>query len=262
MTDGFARLLAPILPVTAEQLWRICRATARRVGAPRAVPVAAEIDALIDASCSTHGNVCCGSGRRSTRSLELLRKDKQIGTSLEAKVRSPPQVRTSLCCSVTRSSCPCCSSCPRSSSSAAARRRMKDRRGIAVSRATGVKCERCWRYVSAVSDRSGPGRYLRSLSGRAGGSRHFLMTSIRRRMPEIWIAAAIVVARPGDQSDGEVAAAAARERDGHSGFLRSDARAEHRRGVRHAQRHRVRIQAGRHGHRRAGRRSAPSPATR
>ena len=35
---------------------------------------------------------------------------------------SPRRARTSPCCSATRSSCPCCSSCPRSSSSAAARR--------------------------------------------------------------------------------------------------------------------------------------------
>ena len=40
----------------------------------------------------------------------------------------------------------------RSSSSAARSRRMaRPNCGIAVSRASGVKCERCWRYVSAMS---------------------------------------------------------------------------------------------------------------
>ena len=46
-----------------------------------------------------------------------------------------------------------------------------------------------------VDDVDGPGtaRHLRSLPGRVIGSRRGLMTSIRSRIPELWIAAAIVV---------------------------------------------------------------------
>ena len=71
----------------------------------------------------------------------------------------------------------------------------RSRRGLEISieRASGVKCERCWRYVPKVSDRSRPARHLRALPGRVGGSRHVLMTSIRGRITELWIAVAIVV---------------------------------------------------------------------
>ena len=35
MADGLARLIAPILPVTADELWRLSAGAARRLGAPR-----------------------------------------------------------------------------------------------------------------------------------------------------------------------------------------------------------------------------------
>ena len=39
MVDGLARLLAPILPVTADELWRVLPGTREDVGPPRRLPV-------------------------------------------------------------------------------------------------------------------------------------------------------------------------------------------------------------------------------
>ena len=49
MADGLARLLAPILPVTADELWQHLPGHARGVGAPRASsPTRPTLEALAD----------------------------------------------------------------------------------------------------------------------------------------------------------------------------------------------------------------------
>ena len=86
MTDGLARLLAPILSFSMEELWRYLPGNREESVHLALFPPAARSIRWSIAICSTHGNICCASERTVNASLELLRKDKQIGTSLEAKV--------------------------------------------------------------------------------------------------------------------------------------------------------------------------------
>ena len=73
---------------------------------------------------------------------------------------------------------------------------------VTIERAGGVKCERCWRYVPAVSSEPDLGRPVRALPGRTGRG-HPWMTSSRqatrasrrsrpRRRLEIWLPVVIV----------------------------------------------------------------------
>ena len=49
IADGLTRLLAPILPMTADELWRHLPGNARGVGPHGGVPARAEVEALVDA---------------------------------------------------------------------------------------------------------------------------------------------------------------------------------------------------------------------
>ena len=82
--DGLARLLAPILPVTADDLWRHLPGHAVRVGAPRGVPDGRA--ARRRASCSAAWDALLAVRETVNAALEQKRKDKVIGTSLGARV--------------------------------------------------------------------------------------------------------------------------------------------------------------------------------
>ena len=134
--------------------------------------------------------------------IEPLRKDKQIGTSLEAKVvLSRRRARSWLCCSAMQAQLPMLFIV--SEVEIGTERATGEGLEISIDRASGVKCERCWRYVPPVSDRSGPSGHLRSLRRRVGGDRQVLMASLRWRAVEIWIVGVIVVLDQVDQGDGQ-----------------------------------------------------------
>ena len=58
IVDGLARLVAPILPVTAEQLWKALPGDSRSLGAPRGVSVARAADAFVDDALVATGSGC------------------------------------------------------------------------------------------------------------------------------------------------------------------------------------------------------------
>ena len=93
-------------------------------------------------------------------SLELLRKDKQIGTSLEAKVHLTASGEDFVLLQRYEDQLPMLfivSEVVIERASAPVQDATVDL-GIDVGRASGTKCERCWRYVSAVStDPAQPG---------------------------------------------------------------------------------------------------------
>ena len=155
MTDGFARLVAPILPVSAEQLWmHMPKVASREESVHLALfPRAADIDPLVDKNLAETWEQLLRIRTTVNASLELLRKEKTIGTSLEAKVsitaagedyallqRYAPHLPMLFIVSdvvIERGNTPADSA--------------KPELGIVVARAAGAKCERCWRYVSAMS---------------------------------------------------------------------------------------------------------------
>ena len=85
-------------------------------------------------------------------SLELLRKNKQIGTSLEARVSITASGEDLALLQRYESHLPMLFIVSevevRAGSTAEG---AEGGLGIAVGRASGVKCERCWRYVAAMS---------------------------------------------------------------------------------------------------------------
>ncbi len=155
MADGLTRLLAPIVPVTAEQLW-LAIPGAREASVHIAVfPKMDEVSRLVDRDAVARWTKLLAVRERVVAEIEPLRKDKRIGSSLQAKVvlsatdaelaelephaHDLPMLfivsevelrRVAGDASVPGGSLP----------------------QVTIERATGVKCERCWRYVPAVSN--------------------------------------------------------------------------------------------------------------
>jgi isoleucyl-tRNA synthetase len=155
MTDGLARLIAPILPVTAEQLWtHMPKGTAREESVHLALfPPVPDIDALVDRNLLDTWEHLLRIRTTVNASLELLRKEKTIGTSLEAKVSLKASGEDLALLQRYASHLPMLfivSDVVVERGSAPAEG-AKSELGVAVSRASGVKCERCWRYVTAMS---------------------------------------------------------------------------------------------------------------
>ena len=118
MSDGFARLLAPILPVTAEQLWTHLPAiSAREASIHLALfPPTADVEAIANRGLLEVWSRLLDIRTTVNASLERLRQSKQIGNSLQAKVIVSAEGNDlSFCGSITHS-CRCCSSCPKSRS--------------------------------------------------------------------------------------------------------------------------------------------------
>ncbi len=146
ITDGLARLLAPILPVTADDLWR-------HLPGPRSESVHLErfgdADAWLDPALTATWQRLLAVREQVNAALEQRRKDKTIGTSLSARVvitaggdlgallEEHRDTLPTLCIvsdlelRVTGTSGP-------------------DSLDVEVGKAGGVKCERCWRFVPAV----------------------------------------------------------------------------------------------------------------
>ena len=88
MADGLTRLLAPILSFTADELWRLPAGRARGVGAPGAVPRptrSRRSSTRRSSSAGTRLRRRCASA--CSPQIEPLRKNKQIGSSLQAQGR-------------------------------------------------------------------------------------------------------------------------------------------------------------------------------
>ncbi len=153
MTDGLTRLLAPILSFSTDELWRYLPGMREESVHLALFPEAHELDRFIDLKLLETWEHLLQIRSAVNASLELLRKDKEIGNSLQAKVditasgedlallqRYQKQLPMLFIVSevvIERGSTP-----PEVA---------KHALGIAVSRATGTKCERCWRYVPKVS---------------------------------------------------------------------------------------------------------------
>ena len=164
--DGLARLLAPILPVTADELWRAPARAAVGVGAPRGLP---------DASSRLHdrrarwrrGSGCSTVRDEVNAALEEKRKDKVIGNSLGARVTIAASGPIGALLDGTAPTCRCCSSCrmwPCTVGSPDGADDVQDRgregAGREVRSVLAVSCRR-------VADRAGLGGHLRSLRRRA-----------------------------------------------------------------------------------------------
>jgi isoleucyl-tRNA synthetase len=146
MSDGFARLLAPILPVTAEQLWmHLPDVGGREESVHLALfPDARELDRLVDRALLDVWERLLDIRSEVNASLEVLRQSKQIGNSLQAKATISASGDDWSLLDRYRAQLPMLFIV----SEVAVERGVF---GVKVDRAAGVRCERCWRYVATVS---------------------------------------------------------------------------------------------------------------
>ena len=85
MADGLARLLAPILPMTADELWRYLPGP-RDESVHLASFPAADVDALLEPALSERWERLMTIRDEVNRALETERRHKTIGNSLGARV--------------------------------------------------------------------------------------------------------------------------------------------------------------------------------
>jgi isoleucyl-tRNA synthetase len=145
IVDGLVRLLAPILPVTAEQLWKVLPGS-RELSVHEALfPDAAGVERLQDAAPVAEWERLLDLRAEVNAAIEEQRKAHVLGNSLMATVTieaSPgdlPLLEKYAGSLATLFIVSAVELAP-----AAATR-------VAVKRVDGAKCERCWRYVRAVS---------------------------------------------------------------------------------------------------------------
>ena len=152
MVDGLARLIAPILPVTAEQLWSALPGTREPSVHVADFPATAVLEPLADPVCTADWERLLALRGAINAEIEGRRKEKVFGTSLGAAVtiaaggedlallrRYEPSLPTLfIVSSVQLEEAP--EGAPMT---------------LSVGRADGVKCERCWRIVPDVSSGSG-----------------------------------------------------------------------------------------------------------
>jgi isoleucyl-tRNA synthetase len=157
MADGLTRLLAPILPVTTDELWQHLPGSREESVHMAIYPTTAEIDRLADAPLMERWSDRLALRERVLAEIEPLRKNKQIGSSLQAKVVLTASAARYETLARDLSDLPMlfivsdvelkqADTAPAEASSDPA---------IAIARAGGVKCERCWRYVPRVSEAPG-----------------------------------------------------------------------------------------------------------
>ena len=154
MADGLTRLLAPILSFTADELWRFLPGAHEESVHMALFPAAADLDAFADPPLVERWNTLVALREQVLAEIEPLRKNKQIGSSLQAKVvisgttaelpllkQYAKQLPMLFIVSEVEVR-------PAPTGVGATGEAMPR---VTIERASGVKCDRCWRIVPAVS---------------------------------------------------------------------------------------------------------------
>lgn len=145
MADGLARLLAPILPVTADELWRHLRG--QREESVHLALFPAETDALADAALVARWEQLLTVRDEVNRALENARNGKVIGSSLGAHVTLTAGGSIADLLRRYEADLPMLFIVSQVSLVPGP----GDGVAVSVSRAEGLKCHRCWRVVPDVS---------------------------------------------------------------------------------------------------------------
>jgi isoleucyl-tRNA synthetase len=158
IVDGLARLLAPVMPVTADELWRVLPGPRDASVHLTEFPSPESLDAMLDPSAAGDWQRLLAIRAVVNAALEHERKvTKTIGNSLMAAIRIrasgadldvlrrfEPSLPTIFIVSEVA---------VEPDETAAAQPDQADATAVQVEvrRSTGTKCERCWRYVPSVS---------------------------------------------------------------------------------------------------------------
>ena len=148
IVEGLARLLAPILPITTDELWRALPGT--RDDSVHLADFPADLDQWRDDALVERWRQLIQIREGVNSALESQRQQKVIGTPLEARVRLTARNGVQTLLERYASDLPMLFIV---SQVTVDERPTSDDTGLAVSveRADGTKCVRCWRYVNDIS---------------------------------------------------------------------------------------------------------------
>jgi isoleucyl-tRNA synthetase len=147
--------LAPILSFTSDELWRYLPGSREDSVHLSLFPDAASLDRLDDPPLMARWERLIDIRDQVLARIEPLRKDKQIGSSLQAKAVLTATGEELALLKAHQAHLPMLF--------IVSEVELRDGTGdaaleISIDRASGVKCERCWRYVASVSvDPAQPG---------------------------------------------------------------------------------------------------------
>ena len=147
MSDGLARLLAPVLSFSTEELWRYLPGRREASVHLALFPAAADLDAIRDPELITPWERLIKVRDRVLAEIEPLRKDKQIGSSLQARVVLSGRGDDMDLLKAHAHELPMLFIV----SEVNLRPTNEAGLAVAIEKAAGVKCDRCWRYVQRVS---------------------------------------------------------------------------------------------------------------
>ena len=145
--DGLARLLAPILPVTADDLWRHLPGTR---GESVHVETFGPVEGMADREIAAAWDRLLAVREVANAALEEKRKDKVIGTSLGAKLVLTASGPVARLLDAHRSDLPMLFIVSDLDLRLGSLDGPDDVR-VEVEKAAGIKCERCWRMVPGTS---------------------------------------------------------------------------------------------------------------
>ncbi|HJR59405.1 MAG TPA: isoleucine--tRNA ligase [Vicinamibacterales bacterium] len=153
MADGLARLLAPLLPVTSDELWR--HLPGRREASVHLAefPRAADLEGWRDDALVARWTQLIGVRDVVNAALEVKRQDKTIGTSLGARVTVRAGGATAALLESARDELAMLFIVSQATLDASG-----DPGGpveVTVEKAEGDKCPRCWRIVPATAPATG-----------------------------------------------------------------------------------------------------------
>jgi isoleucyl-tRNA synthetase len=152
IADGLVRLLAPVLPMTADELWRHLPGSRDESVHLAEFPEAEDINALQDEELAARWERLKSVRDAVNISLEAKRKDKTIGTSLGAKVTLRAGGETAVLLERYRNDLPMLFIVSQVDLHTGG---PEDTLEVSVTRAEGEKCARCWRVVDTVSTDAG-----------------------------------------------------------------------------------------------------------
>jgi isoleucyl-tRNA synthetase len=154
MADGLTRLMAPILSFTADELWRFLPGAREESVHIAVFPAAADLSALVNPELAGRWDRLVSLRELVLAEIEPLRKSKQIGSSLQARVvvsATPAELTLLEQYAQQLPMLFIVSEVELRQAPPDVEAQGEARPHVSIERATGVKCERCWRYVPSVS---------------------------------------------------------------------------------------------------------------
>ncbi len=147
IVDGLARLLAPVLSVTMDELWRLL--PGEREASVHMALFPRELDQWKDAALLERWSKLAAVRDRVNLQLEEKRKDKTITANLSARVVIETGGETAGLLSEYASFLPTLFGVSHVDLKTSGPQDLR----TSVEKAEGTKCDRCWRYVPAVNDK-------------------------------------------------------------------------------------------------------------